>query len=83
MSLADDLHEAEQAAIRKQPCKTGVWLESLDDRDRDAIRAFLAAGKPVSHLHGIAVRNGCGAAETRFRSHFRKRCACFDLEHVA
>lgn len=83
MSLADDMREAERQANSKQPCKTGVWLESLDDRDRAAITDFLAAGKPVSHLHGLAVRNGCPSAETRFRQHFRKRCSCYRLENAA
>ncbi|MFE2994093.1 hypothetical protein ACFXG4_03630 [Nocardia sp. NPDC059246] len=83
MSLADDMREAALEANQKQFCKTGAWIETLDDRDRAAIVEFLAAGKPVSHLHGLAVRNGCGAAETRFRQHFRQRCSCFKLEHAA
>ncbi|WP_280357084.1 hypothetical protein [Nocardia otitidiscaviarum] len=83
MSLADDLHEHAQAAGIKPLCKTGAWLNGLDERDAEAIRGFLADGKPVSVLHGVAVRNGCPAGETRFRLHFRRRCSCYAMENAA
>lgn len=76
MSLADDMHEAEATANQRQLCKTGSWLATLDTRDRDAFGAFLAAGKPLAHLHLLAIRNGLTAGETRFRKHCRGQCGC-------
>ncbi|MFE7745390.1 hypothetical protein [Nocardia sp. NPDC057455] len=83
MSLADDLIEDAQLKNRPAPCKTGVWISSLPERDREAFAAYLAHGGPVSDLWRAAVKNGCPAAETRFRVHCRKRCTCYLEAEIA
>lgn len=77
LSFADDVHEATTAPTPPKLCKTGVWLESISDRDRAAFAAYVADNRPITTLHQIAVQNGCTAAETRFRSHCRQRCSCY------
>lgn len=75
MSFADDL--AELTAREPVLCKTGAWIAGRDEEDRAAIEAHLARGGSVSHLWRAAVRNGCDAAETRFRTHCRQLCSCY------
>ncbi len=83
MSLADDLQtHYEQQTVAKQ-CGTGVWFASQSERDANAFAEFLARGGAVSHLHQLAVKNGCPIAETQFRRHCRKRCSCYRLENAA
>lgn len=84
MSLADDVQARLQARRKPNPCKTGIWLTSLAERDRAAFTAFLDDGGPVSHLHRMALKNGCEAAETQFRKHCAKTCSCaIDMESAA
>ena len=76
MSLADDVHAAQQDSRKPIPCKTGIFFAALDERDQTAARDFLMAGGPVSDLWRMCVRNGCEAAETQFRRHCRGSCSC-------
>ncbi|WP_306365319.1 hypothetical protein [Nocardia sp. CC227C] len=77
MSLAEDLIHAEQDDNAARPCKTALWLQTLSSEDRAAFDAYVGAGKPIAILHRAAIRNGCPAAETRFRLHCRHRCSCY------
>jgi hypothetical protein len=77
MSLADDVQANRLEGRKPNPCKTGIWISELDERDRDAFRAFLEEGGQVAILHRMAVRNGLTAAETQFRRHCRERCSCY------
>lgn len=83
MSLADDLFEDAQQKSKPTPCKTGVWVAGLPERDREAFETFLGAGGPISNLWRLAVKNGCASAETRFRAHCRRRCSCYGAEIAA
>ncbi|MFF4026994.1 hypothetical protein ACFYY5_29515 [Nocardia elegans] len=76
MSLADDVQAAQQEGRKPNPCKTGLFFSSLDERDRNAATAFLEDGGAVSDLWRMCVKNGCEAAETQFRRHCRGRCSC-------
>jgi hypothetical protein len=84
LSLADDVHAAQQETRKPNPCKTGLFFQSVDERDRTAARAFLEDGGAVSDLWRMCVKNGCEAAETQFRKHCRGMCSCArGLESVA
>ncbi|MBF6326577.1 hypothetical protein IU451_29195 [Nocardia cyriacigeorgica] len=83
MSLADALREFEQQSTAPKPCKTGIWVASLDDESATAFHEFLARGGKISHLHRMAVKWGCDAAETRFRAHCKRDCACYPTVKAA
>ncbi len=77
MSFADDVSDHERQSRKPNPCKTGIWITGLNDRDRDAFRDFLARGGSAADLHKLAIKNGCEAGETQFRRHCRERCSCY------
>lgn len=81
MSFAHDLAALTSHELVR--CKTGLWVDSLDTSDRAVFDAHLANGGSVSHAWRAAVRNGCDAAETRFRVHCRRECCCYATEVAA
>jgi hypothetical protein len=76
MSLADDVQELRHNARRAAPCKTGIWLAGLDERDRHAFMDYVADRKPLAALWKMALKNDCEAGLTQFKAHCNQACSC-------
>ncbi|WP_280389807.1 hypothetical protein [Nocardia wallacei] len=74
MSLADDVQAMGQR--KRTTCKTGTWINGLDTRDRDTIRDYVAAGKPLAALWRAALKNGYDGGLTQFKAHLTHGCTC-------
>lgn len=84
MSVADDLRAYEQQSKPVRLCKTGQWVASLGEQDREVFeQATRTWRRPATDLHRIAISNGCEAGETRFRLHLRRRCCCYPVKAAA
>ena len=56
-----------------QRCRTCVWVDNLQEEERDALTEAIASGAwPVSHLYRIAKDFGLTVSESGFRQHVKE-----------
>jgi hypothetical protein len=66
-SLADVLKEAKAAALKPKPSKYEQWVDQLDESDRVALLAAVAASElPIRVLHEVVTSKGAPIGRDRF-----------------
>lgn len=53
-------------------CTVCLWLQTRPQDDRDFMTEWVAANRPVSHLHKLAVAQGYPNKVGAFHKHFRE-----------
>lgn len=72
MGLADRLAAAPERVHKNSACQTCLWLDGLDQRDRDAVNQWVASGGGVYSLHRECVAEGLTVTSRNFAAHFEK-----------
>lgn len=57
-------------------CKAGMWVDTLDSEDQQALEVFLTAGYTKARLHDMFTSVGMDVGLTTFKDHFGERCCC-------
>lgn len=74
MSLAEKLSSV--VAVRSNSgCATCEWMESLSEKDRQAVTSWIADGMSISQLHDIASSdetNPLQVSDSAFRNHIKR-----------
>ena len=80
MSLADDLDTLDTTRPGRK-CWVGLWLTTLDDRDRAAVNAAMRSTTSSTQMHIWLAKHGHDVAMSSLTRHRRKMkglpgCAC-------
>lgn len=57
---------------RRIYCTVCRWLTTRPEDDRQFMAEWVASGRPVSHLHKLAVAQGYAHKVSAFHKHFRE-----------
>lgn len=57
-------------------CKAGMWVDTLDSEDQEALAVFMRADYSMARLHELFSTVGLNVGLTTWKDHLMGRCCC-------